>query len=125
MTAITLTANMPIMITSELRLRIARGARPVIVKTVPQTMFVDAHERQCDSNHRQTLDRIRQRGGFDAGEAVAVLSHLDYDAIRSVTEESAHSILYSMIALHNGGMRVAERRAALSPQSDEGEERHG
>lgn len=118
MSDITLTRDMPIMLTSELRLRIARGERPVIVKTVPQTMFVDASERQCQSNHHQTLDRIRERGGFDAGEAVAVLSSLGYDAIRSVTEESLHRILYSMIANHNGGMRVAERRAALATEAE-------
>ena len=122
MTVITLTRDMPIMLTSGLRLRITRGERPVIVKSVPQTMFVDAHERQCESNHHQTLDRIRQRGGFDAGEAVAVLSNLGYDAIRSVTEESAHRILYSMIAIHNGGMRVAERRATLPSHQGSGDE---
>lgn len=111
MNAITLTADMPIMITSELRLRIARGARPVIVKSVPLSLFVDVHERQSDRNHSQTLDRIRQRGGFDAGEAVAVLSCLGYDAIRSVGEEDCHNILYSMISTHNRGMRVAEALA--------------
>lgn len=109
MRPITLTANMPIMVTSGLRLRIARGERPVIVKSVPLTIFTTAHERQCDRNHSQTLDRIRQRGGFDAGEAVAVLSCLHYDAIRSVEEESAHKILYEMIAAHNRGMRHRER----------------
>lgn len=111
MTVMTLTAAMPIMLTDNLRRRVDRGERLVIVKSMPQTVFMDAHERQSDTNHRQTLECIRGRGGFDAVEMLAVLSCLPYREIEDLSEEAAHRILYSITSIHNRGMRVAEARA--------------
>lgn len=113
MTAITLTADMPIMLTDAFHQRIGRGERLVRVRSMPVTIFVDAHERQSAENHRRTLARIRERGGFDATEMVAVLACLPYRAIEGLTEEAAHRILYAFTSTHNRGMRVAEA-AALS-----------
>lgn len=111
---ITLTTDMPILSpTGDLALRIRRDERLVIVHSLPLTMFVDAHERQCQRNHGQTLERIRERGGFGAIEALAVLSctsYFDLGADR-VSSEYAHRLLYQMAATHNRGMRVAEKAA--------------
>lgn len=106
-----LTRNMPIQLGSDLSLRQRRGERPVIVKELPLSMFVDAHEAQCEKNHYQTLERIRERGGFGASEAIAVLSCLPFDGVQAIGNEAAHRILYAMIATHNRGMRVAEAAA--------------
>ncbi|MBM3927618.1 MAG: hypothetical protein FJ335_04045 [Sphingomonadales bacterium] len=111
MAAITLTADMPIMLTSAFRQRITRGERLVHVRSVPLTVFVDVHERQSDANHGQSLARIRERGGFDATEMVAVLACLHYRAIKGLSEEAAHRILYAFTSTHNRGMRVAEAAA--------------
>ena len=111
MTVVTLTADMPIQVNSELQLRVQRGQRPVLVRSLPRTMFVDAHERQCQRNHGQTLDRIRERGGFGATEAIAVLSCLGWEHFEGLKSEHSHYVLYSMIAMHNRGMRVAEAAA--------------
>lgn len=108
MSGVTLTADMPIMLSSAFRQRIDRGERLVRVRSMPVTIFVDAHERQSDRNHGQTLARIRERGGFDATEMVAVLSCLHYRAIGDLSEEAAHYILYEITAAHNRGMRIAE-----------------
>lgn len=107
---LTLTADMRVMISAELDRRVKRGERIAIVRSVPRTIFVSAHERQSDRNHGQTLEDIRKRGGFSATEMIAVLSCLDWEAVGCLKEEAAHRILYSMIATHNRGMRVAEQR---------------
>lgn len=117
MSATTLKADMRIQTTTELALRERRGERLVLVKSLPLTIFVDVHERQCQRNHQQTLERIRERGGFSAGEAVCVLSCLHWSDLKGMSEAHAHHILYEMIAAHNRGMRVAER--AGTPTSGE------
>ena len=35
--------------------------------------IIAPHETQAQINHGQTLDRLRERGGLDATEAVAIL----------------------------------------------------
>jgi hypothetical protein len=107
--AVTLKADMRIQATPELRLRERRGERLVLVESVPMTLFVGAHEAQCQRNHQQTLERIRERGGFSAGEVVCVLSCLHWSDLEGMSEAHAHHVLYEMIAGHNRGMRVAER----------------
>lgn len=117
MDAVTLTADMPIMLTSAFRQRVDRGERLVRVRSMPRTVFVDAHERQSQENHRQTLARIRERGGFDATEMVAVLSCLPYQKIDGLSEEAAHRILYAFTSTHNRGMRIAEAAAPTRAES--------
>jgi hypothetical protein len=107
----TLTADMPIMLSCAMTRRLERGEQLVRVRSVPKAMFCEVSERWSEQNHRQTLDRIRQRGGFDAVEVIAVLSALRFDAVGCMEEESAHRVLYAMIALHRRGMRIAEQAA--------------
>lgn len=108
MTVITLGSDMPVILTSEFRRIVDRGTRLVCVRSMPLTVFVDAHERQSHINHGQTLEKIRQRGGFSSTEMVAVLSCLHYRQVEGLSEEAAHRILYAMTSTHNRGMRVAE-----------------
>jgi hypothetical protein len=115
---VTLTGDMPILRNSGIDLRVRRGERVVVVPKLPRTMFVDAHERQCQANHSgQTLERIRERHGLSAIEAVAVLACLPFEAVQALTHETAHRILYAMHSTHNRGMRIAE--AALTPSTEE------
>jgi hypothetical protein len=111
MTALTLTADMRIMVGHELEYRAKRGERVVIVPRVPQSMFVDVHEQWSDKNHGQTLAGIRSRGGFDAIEMLAVFACAPWEAVKDIPEETAHRLLYAMIATHNRGMRIAEAAA--------------
>lgn len=105
---------MPIQIDSDLALAERRGERIVLVKSIPWEMIGDeACERQSQKNHSQTLDRIRERGGFGAGEAIRIMSSLAWDNPElKIPEREAHRILYSMMVLFNRGQRVAEARMA-------------
>jgi len=111
-TALTLKTDMRIMAGTEYENRIRRGERLVVVKSVPQSMFVDAHERWSDENHGQTLAGIRSRGGFDPFEMLAIFAGVPFEAVAKLTDETAHRLLYAMIVTHNRGMRVAEARSA-------------
>lgn len=110
---LTLKADMPIQLGADLSLRVRRGERVVVVQKVPLDMFDGMSERQCQRNHGQTLAGIRSRAGFDACEALAVLSGQRAGVTISLGEEAAHRILYSMIAHFNRGQRIAERNAAV------------
>lgn len=111
---ITLTANMPVMIPPQVQIeRIARGKPFVKVESIPRSMFTTNSEEYAQINHGQTLERLRERGGLDAKEALAILSSCKYDVIETLDIFTAHRILYHMIALHHRGMRVAEQRAGL------------
>lgn len=46
---------------------------------------IQPHEEQALKNHRQTLERLAERGGLDYTEAYAVLNDKDYE--RNHTEE--------------------------------------
>jgi hypothetical protein len=99
MSALTLTADMPIQLGGAIALRLARGERIVIVASLPQAMFDEAAERQCQRNHDQALEVIRRRCGFSADEALSVIAGLP----EFVGEDAAHRILYVMRALFNRG----------------------
>ena len=62
--------KMPIMLSDGMKLRIRRGERVVLVDSLPWGMFDEAAERQSEENHGQSLQRIANRGGFDATEAI-------------------------------------------------------
>lgn len=36
-------------------------------------VVTDVHRRRAQSNHRQTLERLRERGGLDPGEMLHIL----------------------------------------------------
>ena len=114
MSELTLTTDMRIMVGQEIERRLTRGERVVVVRSVPQSMFVAAHEQWSDNNHGQTLAGIRSRGGFDPLEMLAIFACLPFEAVAALSEETAHRLLYAMIATHNRGMRVAEKAARLS-----------
>ncbi len=40
--------------------------------SIPRAI-IEPHERQAERNHGQTLDRLDERGGLSASEAVAIL----------------------------------------------------
>lgn len=109
---LTLTADMPVLDNYEWRDAVRKNSRLVNVRSVPLTMFDWSSERQAQRNHYQTLERLRQRGGLSPGEMIAVLTSCDWEAVGKLSRETGHRILYSMIALHNRGMRIADRRAA-------------
>lgn len=52
-------------------------------------------EAQAQANHYQTLDRLRERGGLDAAEAVAILRGLPYQEILPRSE--AHRQLVAIV----------------------------
>jgi hypothetical protein len=98
--------KMPIQATGELNLRARRGERVVIIKQVPFALFAgEAVERQSQRNHGQTVERIAERGGYSACEALAVIAGLDWDRVSKLDEEAAHRILYNMHVAYNRGRR--------------------
>lgn len=104
--------TMPIQVGDKLDLAERRGERLVLVRSIPWEMIGDeACERQSQKNHGQTLDCIRERGGFGAEEAICVMASLHYAIENRLTDRDAHRILYSMVVLFNRGQRVAEARA--------------
>lgn len=108
MSPLSLTADMPVIQSGHFRLETRRNPRLVQVFSIPLGLFVDVHDRQCQANHaRQTLERLRERHGISAKEAVAILSCLPFDEVQSVTETAAHRILYAWISSFNRGGLLA------------------
>lgn len=98
--------KMPIQCSGPLDLRKRRGERVVVVQRLPFALFEgEAYERQSDRNHSQTVERIRERGGYSACEALAVMAGLDWDRVSKIDEEAAHRILYAMHVTYNRGRR--------------------
>lgn len=117
---ITLTADMPIRPSLAYALEIRRGRRLVVVDSLPQILFADANERQCQKNHSgQTLERLRERHGLSAREALAILSCSDFEAFEGVSEEAAFRSLYNTVVTFNRGVLVGRR--ALSTGATKGE----
>ena len=114
------TKTMPIQVSGELALRERRGERLVIVRSIPWQMICDEScEKQSQKNHGQTVDKIRDRGGYGASEAISIMAGLPYSDDMLIPEVQAHRILYAMMVLFNRGQRVAEARyprAALQAQ---------
>lgn len=117
----TLTADMPVLDNHEWKTALRRNPRLVNVRSVPLSMFDGAAERQAQRNHYQSLERLRQRGGLSPSEMIAVLTCCEYAAVGALSRETGHRILYAMIALHNRGMRIAERRARVDEAGTKGD----
>lgn len=111
--------TMRIMLSSPLRQRHGEKGPPVCVTEIPWELFGDHGERASQRNHAQSLDRISERGGFDASEAVCVLTGMTWGQGRSITEEQAHRILYLMRALYRRGA-LAGRSALIAREEDHG-----
>ena len=79
----------------DLALRERRGEKVLIVRSIPRELIAgEAGERQSQKNHSQTLDRIAERGGFSACEAICVIAGVEYEKLGS--NETNHRILYAM-----------------------------
>jgi hypothetical protein len=84
----------PIMVTTyrdDNELTDARAASfPFVVVCIPWDMIAP-HAKQADKNHYQTLERLAERGGLTAEEAVAVLrshSAMDRNWVRGGANEA-------------------------------------
>jgi hypothetical protein len=55
-----------------------RALRAVAPRSVPWG-FVTEHERQCQRNHSQTVQRLAERGGLSPAELVHVLRDEQWD----------------------------------------------
>lgn len=107
--------EMPIQVGGFLKLSERRGERPVIVRALPWEMVADeATAARCLKNHDQTLERIAERGGFGASEAIRCIAGLGLFDDVTIPEAQAHRILYAMRVLFNRGQRVAEAKATGS-----------
>ena len=73
----------------------ALGVRQLIV-SVPWAMLAP-HEPRAKANHGQTLQRLAERGGLGASEAMAVLQDRPYARYRD-GEAIAHSELAKAVA---------------------------
>jgi hypothetical protein len=55
-----------------------RAGQSTMVVAIPWAMIAP-HERQARANHYQSLERLAERGGLSADEAVAVLSDTAFE----------------------------------------------
>ena len=91
------------------------------VRSVPWALFAgDLCETRCQSNHAgQSLDRIAERQGFDAAEALAVICNLPWKAHQFGDEQTCHRLLYMMAARYRAGVLEGGRIASTAENSDE------
>lgn len=102
--------TMPIMLSSVMQDRMRKVPRMVVVDQVPWELFDEQAARAaCERNHQQTIERIAERGGFDAGEAVAVLTGMGHVSGKMLREDLAHRVLYQMVHLFRRGVLTGMR----------------
>lgn len=80
-----------IMCSEELRKYRAEGCF-LLVLQVPWKMMLE-HEKQAQNNHSQSIERLHQRGGLSASEAVAVLQDRKFTPMPSA---QAHIELFKL-----------------------------
>ncbi|MCJ2143667.1 hypothetical protein [Methylobacterium sp. E-066] len=109
--------TMRIMLSTAMQDQVRKAPRTVVVDRVPWELFNEQSARaRCQSNHDQTIERISERGGFDATEAVGVLSGLTWSELSLIREDHAHRILSQMVHLFRRGVltgRLSVDGAAL------------
>ena len=79
-----------------------------LVCSVPWAM-IEPHEKQAQSNHGQTLERLASRGGLSACESVAILEDRRWRKM-----EFANAILAAKITLWIDA-QIAELNAEAAP----------
>lgn len=79
------------------------GPREVRVRRVPMSLFRGCDE-WCQKFHGQSLERIAERGGFDAHEALRVVCNLVHHPAH-LSNDDAHRILYAMVVMYRRGQR--------------------
>ncbi len=91
------------------------------VRTVPWALFADELcETRCQQNHGgQTLERIAERMGFDAAEALAVICHLPWKDNQFGDEQTCHRLLYMMAARYRAGVLAGGKIAATAKDAAE------
>jgi hypothetical protein len=67
------------------------------LRSIPWALL-EPHEPQAKANHGQTLQRLAERGGLGAVEAVAVLRDVHYRVVRGMTEETGDAELRVLLA---------------------------
>jgi hypothetical protein len=67
------------------------------LRSIPWALIAP-QEGQARDNHGQTLERLAERGGLGAIEAIAVLRGVEYRVVRGMTEEAASSELRELVA---------------------------
>lgn len=95
------------------------------VRSVPWELFGgDLCEQRCKENHAgQSLDRIAERMGFSADEALAVICNLPWRANQFGDEQTCHRLLYMMAARYRTGVLTGGRIAAQAASADEAAKR--
>lgn len=75
--------------------------------TVPFA-FVKAHERQANTNHGQTVERLKERGGLGWSELAAVVEGRDW---RQMDVDAAHEqTMRVLLAWHPKPTEEGEKR---------------
>jgi hypothetical protein len=88
--------TMPIMVGNALNVAERNGQPVSVVRSIPWGVIAHA-EQQALRNHQQSLDRLRERGGIDAIEAIYLISGQTYTGSAPVTEAQAHAVLRVMV----------------------------
>lgn len=55
--------------------------------------IVELHEEQAQKNHKQTVERLAERGGLDPAELLAVISDCPWQQVREMTLPTVVSLL--------------------------------
>lgn len=90
---------------------VARSGATFFVLSVPWEIIAP-HEAQAKTNHGQTLERLRERGGLGAAEVVAILE--DRPWRRSMSNVDAHASLVRELKRRDDAGQIARLRAALN-----------
>lgn len=100
---------MPIQVHARQLDELRKAEIPIVTFNVPMFHFL-AHADQAMANHGQTLDRLAERGGLSAGEAIAILE--DKKEHRADLG-CAHALLGAMVADLNSRRMLAELRGQI------------
>lgn len=74
---------------------VRNGSRKVRFDFSIPWSLIEPHAAQAQKNHQQTLERLAERGGLDATEALAVLEERGWEPMKS---EDAEAILRGLVA---------------------------
>lgn len=77
--------------TDDRRFKVLEDGRP----TVPWS-FVAPHEKQAQTNHSQTLQRLHERGGLGWDEMLAVVTNRKWYDLPKVERDNAETTIRSM-----------------------------
>lgn len=93
--------------------QVRKAGACVAVVALPWDMIAP-HEKQAYANHSQSLKRLDERGGLDAGEALAVLEGRPWGYSRDQSEAEAHAKLYELLQAWLQEQRI--KQAAIDKQ---------